>query len=137
MDNNSFVIPIVSGLVVWSEDDPNVIQPVVESYENPLIKLYHQLWNELHTDVRNQEQFESWVRRVPNFGCGCASWLKDYVANNPYPVDKVQPEVLSGIRARYGWTLHNAVNAKLRGQGLDRAEFTWAEFEEKYPTPAA
>lgn len=87
-------------------------------------RIYHQLWTELHTEVRTKEQFESWVARVPNFvGCGCASWLRDYLAKCPPP---------DGDLAKYGWDLHNAVNAK-----LGKAEFSWAEFEEKYPTPAA
>jgi hypothetical protein len=34
----------------------------------------------------------------------------------------------------YGWTLHNAVNKKLRDEGKDRPEFSWDEFEQKYPT---
>jgi len=79
---------------------------------------YYALWNELHTEVRTAEQFEAWVKRVPSFGCSCASWLKDYLAKNPLP---------DGDLAEYGWTLHNSVNAK-----LGKPEFSWAEFETKY-----
>jgi hypothetical protein len=84
--------------------------------------VYHQLWNELHTHVKTAEQFKAWVKRVPSFGCSCASWLKDYIAANP-PTDNLR---------EYGWTLHNKVNAKLRDEGKDRPEFSWAEFETKY-----
>jgi hypothetical protein len=80
--------------------------------------IFHQLWNDLHSDVRTAEQFANWVNRVPSFGCGCASWLKDYLAKNPVPDTDL---------AEYGWALHNAVNAK-----LSKPEFSWAEFETKY-----
>ncbi len=90
--------------------------------------LFHTLWRELHTEVRTKEQFENWISRVPSFGCGCLAWLKAYIAKQPYPVG-TQIEV----KLVYGWTLHNAVNAKLSAEGKDRPEFSWAEFERKYP----
>tara|TARA_R110000868_G_scaffold9753_1_gene47994 strand:+ start:15261 stop:15569 length:309 start_codon:yes stop_codon:yes gene_type:complete len=82
------------------------------------IERFHALWISLHAEVRTADQFEAWTKRVPSFGCSCASWLKDYLAKNPVPD--------TGL-AEYGWTLHNAVNQK-----LGKSEFTWAEFETKY-----
>ena len=92
------------------------------------VERFHALWNSLHTEVRTAEQFANWVKRVPSFGCSCASWLKDYLAELPYP-EGTQIEV----QRMYGWTLHNAVNKKLRDEGKDRPEFSWDEFEQKYP----
>ena len=83
---------------------------------------YHALWLELHTKVETFSQFELWVAKVPSFGCSCAKWLKDYITANP-PADDLR---------EYGWTLHNAVNKKLRDEGKDRPEFLWDEFVEKY-----
>ena len=97
-------------------------KPVVPSGDI-LDTLYRELWIELHTKVEAAEQFELWVKRVPQFGCGCARWLNDYIAvNTP-----------TGDLREYGWTLHNAVNKKLRDEGKDRPEFSWDEFEQKYP----
>ena len=79
---------------------------------------YHALWHDLHTQVKTAEQFEAWVKRVPQFGCGCQSWLKDYLAKCPPP---------DGDLAEYGFHLHNAVSRK-----LNKPEFSWAEFETKY-----
>jgi hypothetical protein len=84
--------------------------------------IFHALWQELHSEVRTAEQFADWVKRVPSFGCGCARWLKDYIAVN-------KP---NGDLHEYGWTLHNSVNKKLRDEGKDRPEFSWDEFEQKY-----
>ncbi len=78
---------------------------------------YHQLWAELHTQVETPEQFADWVKRVPSFGCSCASWLRTYLKDNP-PTEDLR---------EYGWKLHNAVNAK-----LGKVEFSWLEFEAKY-----
>ena len=89
----------------------------LDSQETP-VNDYHLLWQELHTEVRTAEQFADWVARVPQFGCSCASWLKEYLAKNPLP---------EGDLAEYGWTLHNAVNRK-----LDKPEFSRTEFETKY-----
>ncbi len=82
-------------------------------------EIYHALWDEIHTQVQTPEQFADWVKRVPQFGCSCASWLRGYLKDNPP----------TGDLWRYGWMLHNAVNAK-----LSKAELSWAEFEQKYRT---
>ena len=122
-----------NGKIVYCGSHPNLPVPCVvcepEYVENMTFVTavnpvdYHQLWHELHTEVRTAEQFEAWVKRVPSFGCGCQSWLKDYLAKNDFS---------DGDLAEYGWRLHNAVNAKLRAEGKDRPEFSWAEFETKY-----
>ena len=79
---------------------------------------YHALWHSLHSEVRTAEQFADWVKCVPSFGCGCQSWLKDYLAKTPLP---------DGDLAEYGFELHNAVNAK-----LSKPLFAWFEFLAKY-----
>lgn len=79
---------------------------------------YHALWQSLHSEVSTAEQFADWVKRVPSFGCGCASWLREYVAADPP----------TGDLREYGWRLHNAVNAK-----LNKAFFVWPDFEKMYP----
>lgn len=83
---------------------------------------YHALWQELHTEVKTKAQFEAWTKKVPKFGCGCADWLRDYIAKNPTPE--------SGL-AEYGFELHNAVNVK-----LSKPLFFWGEFEAKYQLSA-
>jgi hypothetical protein len=92
---------------------------VVHKTSEEQIATYHALWLELHTQVETAEQFAKWVKRVPNWGCGCSSWLRDYVAKCPPPDTDL---------ARYGFELHCAVNAK-----LGKTEFSWDEFCEKYP----
>lgn len=101
-----------TGFPVVSESKP------VSQQGDILDTVYHQLWHDLHSEVRTAEQFANWVTRVPSLGCPCSSWLKDYLATNPVPD--------TGL-AEYGWTLHNAVSRK-----LNKPEFTWAEFETKY-----
>ncbi len=105
MDNNDLLIlPPPEG---WTGSESGYV----------LVSKFNELWHQLHTEVRTAEQFTNWVTRVPSFGCGCASWLKDYLAKNP-PHDDLR---------RYGWELHCAVNQK-----LGKPEFSWAEFETKY-----
>ena len=95
------------------------------SIPNPVVKkadlldpLYHALWQELHTQIQTKEQFAQWAKRVPELGCGCESWLKSYLSQNPISDD---------IR-EYGWKLHNAVNQK-----IGKAEFSKKRFDEKHP----
>lgn len=104
------------------------------------VERYHQLWDQLHTQVNEPWEFVIWCAKVPSFGCSCKAWLKDYVADNRYPDpgrggpihDYLEP-ALREVRRHYGFTLHNAVNAKLRAEGKDRPEFSWDAFVEKYP----
>jgi hypothetical protein len=102
----------------WTPGSVVTIPSTAKPFD-PILELFHELWNELHTEVRTKEQFENWVARVPSFGCGCASWLRDYITANP-PTDDLQV---------YGFCLHNVVNAK-----LGKPEFSLVEFEEKYGT---
>lgn len=72
-----------------------------------------ELWRELHSQQdATPEWFADWVKRVPNFGCGCRNWLKEYLQKNP-------PIYGEGF---YEWTvtLHDAVNAKLGKPIWDR-----------------
>lgn len=86
----------------------------IPTFEQSQISFYRDLWQELHTQTKTKEQFEAWVKKVPNFGCGCANWLADYIAKTPPPNSDL---------AEYGFELHNAVNTKL-GKPL----FSWLEF---------
>ncbi|HUP79620.1 MAG TPA: hypothetical protein VM260_13800 [Pirellula sp.] len=103
--------------------DPNraqqVIRPVrfkqeyrIESYLRSMEaqrELCRALWLELHTkEDPTPAWFETWVARVPNFDCGCRSWLRGYIVTNPPRYSDWHP-----------WTveLHNAVNVK-RGVGV-------------------
>ena len=66
----------------------------------------HSLWRELHSKQNpTPEWFADWVKRVPNFGCGCRNWLREYIKNNP-------PTFGEDF---YEWTirLHDAVSAKV------------------------
>ena len=66
--------------------------------------LFHVAWIELHTQLHPTPVWlETWVARVPNFDCGCRSWLRKYLAANPPRYNDWYP-----------WTveLHNAVNVK-------------------------
>lgn len=99
-----------------------------EPQVDALDRVYHTLWDELHSEVSTGEQFVAWCAKVPGFGCQCKDFLKKYVAENPYP-DGAQLDV----QRMYGWELHNAVNEKLRAEGKDRPHFSWEQFLEKYP----
>ena len=69
------------------------------------IGLYHALWQELHEKQNpTPEWFRNWVSRVPNFGCSCRSWLREYLRENPPRFDDF-----------YAWSveLHNSVSRKL------------------------
>lgn len=67
------------------------------------------LWVEAHSKQDpTPEWFADWVSRVPSFGCGCKSWLKEYLKTNPVRYDDL-----------YAWSVecHDAVNKK-RGVAL-------------------
>lgn len=90
--------------------DPTAIERSVESDElyqpEPAVKIFHDLWAELHSKQSpTPEWFESWLSRVPKFGCNCQDDFRKYVADNP-------PDFGAGW---YAWTVsaHNFVNAKL------------------------
>lgn len=84
---------LVSGSHVVLQTDP-----ISQAYD------YHALWHDLHTSIETQEQFESWVARVPNFGCGCRRELDGYLAENPVDYDNIYD---------WGVSLHNWVNVRL------------------------
>jgi len=74
-------------------------------FEDPLLSLYHALWKEFHSKQNpTPDWFEDWCKRVPGGLCGCGSWLRDYIANNP-------PDYENWYA--YSVKLHNAVNVKL------------------------
>jgi len=80
---------------------------------------FYELWAELHTKKNTEsEWFESWIEKVPQFDCGCRSWIRDYIANNP-------PRFNDWFA--YSHELHNSVNTKLHKpqQSLDDAKACW------------
>ena len=86
------------------EIDPSVVQIRKESQEQRL-ELCRALWAKLHSEENpTPAWFGDWVGRVPNFGCGCRSWLREWLQKNPPDYDGFS-----------GWAvgLHNAVNRKL------------------------
>lgn len=110
MDHQFSLTPIfVSGVVVSKHGDSNIREfqkPVTDSIalHESFLRYCRALWLELHTkEDPTPEWFETWIARVPNFGCGCRSWLRDYLKTNPPRYDDW-----------YDWTvaLHNAVNLK-------------------------
>jgi len=87
---------------------------------DPLDNIYHKLWDEIHSVNFTPEQFDEWKAKVPQLGCSCVAWLKEYLVSNP-------PQF--GDWPTYAWKLHNAVNKK-----LGKPEFSWADCQNKYPT---
>jgi hypothetical protein len=84
--------------------DPSVAKARGDAQEQR-IELCRALWLELHSKENpSPEWFANWVGRVPNFGCGCRSWLREYLRKNPPRYDDF-----------YAWSVevHNAVNVKL------------------------
>lgn len=85
------------------EVDPAYAKARGETQERKLA-LCRALWLEIHTKVNpTPEWFSDWVSRVPNFGCGCRSWLVEYLKKNPPRYDDFPG---------WGIELHNAVNLK-------------------------
>ncbi len=63
------------------------------------------LWAELHSKQNpTPEWFESWLSRVPSFGCSCQQNFRGYVKDNPPDFDDFY---------RWGVDAHNWVNLKL------------------------
>lgn len=100
MDNSHIV---ESPPIGWIGSESNI-----ECVESNTATTGRLLWLELHTkEDPTPEWFETWVARVPNFDCGCRSWLREYLVTNPPRYNDWYP-----------WTveLHNAVNVK---RGVD------------------
>ena len=84
--------------------------------------VFHQLWNELHREVRTPDQYEAWLARIPSFGCSCRNHWKA-IAGTPTPEQIADPW--------WGFEKHNEVNAKLNKPILSRQEaakiYNWSE----------
>ena len=86
------------------EIDPSVVKLRVEADQRRL-ELCRALWLELHGEENpTPEWFSDWVGRVPNFGCGCRSWLREWLRKNPPDFDGF---------GSWASGLHNEVNRKL------------------------
>ena len=74
------------------------------------IETCRELWRELHDKKQDADPvwFADWVKRVPNFGCRCRNWLREYLKTNPPRYNDF-----------YEWSVecHDAVNLK-RGVAL-------------------
>jgi hypothetical protein len=75
-------------------------------------------WEKLHTQTFDAITFAEWVASIP----GCATCKRDFLE-----LIKINPPRFDDWW-KWGWEIHNAVSRK-----LNKTEFTWAEFEEKYP----
>lgn len=111
---------------VWEEGrgpgqpvDPARVQEQSDEQERRL-QYYRDLWKELHASNMTPSQFENWCLRVPNIGCSCEPWLREYLVDNPPRYDKLQWFAFSV-------ELHNAVNAK-----LSREQWTIERAREHY-----
>lgn len=98
----------VAGTVTVPNSDPiQVAVPKtvkVETAFQPIRLKGPELWAELHSkEDPTPEWFEDWLKRVPNYGCGCQKSFRDYLKENPPRYDDW-----------YAWTVeaHNWVNVK-------------------------
>ena len=106
---------------VWEEGrgpgqpvDPTKAKEQSEANERQL-QFYRDLWDALHTQENpTQAWFASWCSLVPSFGCGCQSWLREYLIENP-------PRFNDWFA--YSVELHNAISRKLNKEQwtIDRA----------------
>ncbi len=89
--------------------------PHYPTQEQTQVDLFHALWHELHSKQDPTTVWcEDWCKRVPRVGCGCQTWLADYLLANPPRYDDF---------FAYSVDLHNAVSAKLNKEKwtLERA----------------
>ncbi len=102
---------------------PGYVSPPPEVVRlGQILEAYRRIWKELHLQTApTKEWFEGWMARIPNAGCDCLKWLKDYLASDEGAPDYANWRV-------FGWRLHNAVNKK-----LGKPFFTWEEFSRLYP----
>ena len=95
----------VTCFAVATADRTIICQPGVETVRAIDTATGNALWQELHTKQdATPEWFADWVARVPSFGCGCQSWLAEYLVGHPPRYEDF-----------YEWSVecHDAVNAKL------------------------
>ena len=110
---------------IWEEGrgpgqpvDPVKVKQLINSQERR-INLFHELWLAIHTKQNpTPAWFEAWCSLVPNFGCGCEAWLRNYIAVNP---------PMYNDWFAYSVELHNAVNAKITTDDKPREQWTIKE----------
>jgi len=94
----------------------SVVQPVRKQYRH--VKLYQQslkkqgrsAWAKLFTSVFSGKQLEAWIGNIPNFGCSCKDFYRNWEANNP-----------PAFPLTFEWkhALKSAVNEKLNYPTID------------------
>jgi hypothetical protein len=74
-----------------------------QDLDKQLAEVGNRLWAELHSNV-TLETLPIWETRIPNFGCACRKFYREWKAQHPPPTKDF-----------FAWTveLHNAVNDKL------------------------
>lgn len=87
--------------------------------EAAMLKLYHKLWKELHTQKNATEAwFNEWLKQIPRRGCKCKNEIAKILKTHPPRYDDW-----------FNWTveLHNAVNTKLghKELSIDEAATIW------------
>lgn len=70
----------------------------------PVMSVFHQLWDKLHREVRTRKQYDDWLKQVPQVGCGCQNHWQE-IAGDPTDKDLADPW--------WGFDMHNSVNKKL------------------------
>ena len=88
-------------------------------------------WAELHLQRKpTREWFDSWLSRIPNFGCGCANNFKPILERFRPSISEILDSSLVNQAKWFALTvaLHNAVSVDLKRpeMSLDDARKRWA-----------
>jgi hypothetical protein len=79
-------------------------------------------WGRLHTldHVPTLDEFEEWIKGIPQFGCACEQKFRDRLKTHPFHFTSL------AAFHRSGWEAHDAVNEEL---GKHRVGYLWAVHE--------
>ena len=84
-----------------------------------LAELGRSHWLRFHRGAKTPSELEDWEKNIAVFGCDCGTKYAKLKEANPVRWNDLD---------RWKWEIHNSVNLN-----LGKPEFSWAEFEEKYP----
>lgn len=99
--------------------------------ENRYIPSGAEHWAELHLQRKpTREWFDSWLARIPNFGCGCTNKFKPILERFQPSISEILDSSPVNQAKWFALTvdLHNAVNVDLKRpeMSLDEASKRWA-----------
>lgn len=123
MDNNPFVVPLLSGLVVWSEDESRPVQSHAFESQSHGVPYKHQfawgpkLWLDFHYERNPSESRLAELER--RIACGLCR-------DNYYRHKAALPPRLDDWH-RWTWELHNLVNSE-----IGKPAFSWEDYEKRY-----